>query len=490
MVLPSSVEQQRRFSSVIEQGLSLSSATIGILTVLPEEFTAACHVLGCNQEVSADGRIYRIGTVRRRDNQGAHVVVVGQMLEMGTNTAATSTALLSHDCRNVREVIMCGIAGAIPNSSKPSAHVRLGDIVVSSDGIVQYDFVRESERRTEIQEKRFSPSRRLLAAARLLQADENGGARPWNRYIAQAIEELSKTQLGKRWKRPPAEADRLREFSASRPGDYLVWLARSLGFSPNIACYRSISHPPDPERIEGTPRVFLGVIASANNLQKNPARRDELRSRFRAMAVEMEGTGVAAAAYHLDRTFLVIRGTCDYCNADKNDDWHYYAAIIAAAYTRALLEAVPLLQYLGESAGGALPAHLQSERVESVLSAPVSGRTSDEAISSKEVENAVQRHLERALVGVLEDQAKIRLNAIVRALDAWEFQEAINSGDDLCTWVAQHAAQLSSELLVEVYGLLARIAIVKATRCDENGAPPDLSQAERFLAKAKDVAGQ
>jgi len=38
---------------------------------------------------------------------------------------------------------------------------------------------------------------------------------------------------------------------------------------------------------------------------------------------------------------LVVRGICDYCDDNKNDLWQGYAAVVAAAYTRALLELIP-----------------------------------------------------------------------------------------------------------------------------------------------------
>jgi len=51
---------------------------------------------------------------------------------------------------------MCGIAGGIPSPERPSEHVRLGDVVVSSQkGVVQYDFVKRTvkRRRTEVAEE-------------------------------------------------------------------------------------------------------------------------------------------------------------------------------------------------------------------------------------------------------------------------------------------------------------------------------------------------
>ncbi len=189
--------------------LSLANASIGIITALPEEFTAACEVLGCAQLVSKEGRIYKLGTVRCRDLQGAHVVVVCRLVDMGNNAAAATTARLPSDCPNVTEVIMCGIAGAVPNPGKPSDDVRLGDIVVSTEA-VQYDFERVSERGPEMRPIHRQPSRRLLEVARLLQSEEERSVRPWERYIAQATAELGTSAEGGRWKRPLTDTDTLR----------------------------------------------------------------------------------------------------------------------------------------------------------------------------------------------------------------------------------------------------------------------------------------
>ena len=52
----------------------------------------------------------------------------------------------------------------------------------------------------------------------------------------------------------------------------------------------------------------------------------------------MEGSGTADAAWSSGRDYLVIRGICDYCDTHKNDDWQHYAALVAAAYARALIE--------------------------------------------------------------------------------------------------------------------------------------------------------
>jgi nucleoside phosphorylase len=104
---------------------------------------------------------------------------------------------------------------------------------------------------------------------------------------------------------------------------------------------KALPHPPDSGRRPGQPRVFLGPIASGNTLLKDPSKRDALLTQFGVKAVEMEGSGIQDATWAHEVGYLVVRGICDYCDRNKNDDWQKYAALAAAAYVRALLETMP-----------------------------------------------------------------------------------------------------------------------------------------------------
>ena len=50
------------------------------------------------------------------------------------------------------------------------------------------------------------------------------------------------------------------------------------------------------------------------------------------LCFEMEAAGLMT-----NFPCLVIRGICDYSDSHKNDEWHNYAALVAAAYARELL---------------------------------------------------------------------------------------------------------------------------------------------------------
>jgi len=249
---------------------------------------------------------------------GSHRVVIAQA-GVGTNIAAIRANLLL-TYFPVDVIIMCGIAGGIPHPSKPDDHVRLGDIVVSNvKGIIQYDSVKRTlggEEREVIEEIRSSPhhpSALLIEAVDLLESDKYLGQYPWESLLRDGLASL-------KWTRPDEATDKLAD-SADR----------SL----------FLEHPVDPNRRPGEPRVFLGPIASANTLLKDPVRRDALRDRFGVKAVEMEASGIVDATWTRGVGYFVVRGICDYCDGNKGDVWQKYAACAAAAYVRALLESMP-----------------------------------------------------------------------------------------------------------------------------------------------------
>jgi internalin A len=294
------------------QELLTTDITIGIITALPKEFAAMKAALEDCQEHHVPGpgagRRYVLGRMKSRDDR-EHRIALALLPKIGNNMAAARATQLLEHFSFVDAIIMVGIAGAVPSPQKPEEHVRLGDIVVSDiRGIVQYDMVKLEE----VRSSPIPPSAKLIEAVNLLQADEIAGQRPWDAHISAILEDL-------KLKRPPPVADKLH--ATDEPE-------------------KQLKHPKDPKRQKGRPRVFRGPIASANELLKRPDKRDALRDKFGVKAVEMEGSGIADATWNLDKGYLVVRGTCDYCDSHKNNDWQEYAAAVAAGYTRALIESM------------------------------------------------------------------------------------------------------------------------------------------------------
>jgi nucleoside phosphorylase/tetratricopeptide (TPR) repeat protein len=292
------------------------SVHFGIITALPEELAAMEAMLENPRQIfmpgSGAGRHYCLGKIPS-SNGSAHLVVL-TLSKVGNNMAANRATLLLQHFPNVKSIIMVGIAGGIPNPTKVDEHVRLGDIVISDEkGVVQYDFDKETVDSVEHRHSPRPPSAELLEAVLYLEKDTIAGKRPWIKYIDHGLEKLSS-------RRPPEEEDILVSSD-----------------DPNI----QIEHPADAERIKNEPRIFSGTIAAANKLLKNPVKRDYLRETFSVKAVEMESSGIADATWGRGIGYLSVRGICDYCDSKKGNIWQKYAAVIAAAYTKALLESMP-----------------------------------------------------------------------------------------------------------------------------------------------------
>src|SRR6185312_8124645 len=87
---------------------------------------------------------------------------------------------------------------------------------------------------------------------------------------------------------------------------------------------------------EDNPAVHYGLIASANQLMKDAQVRDKLATEKDVLCFEMEAAGLMN---HFP--CLVIRGICDYSDTHKNKEWQGFAAMMAAAYAKDLVQQIP-----------------------------------------------------------------------------------------------------------------------------------------------------
>ena len=327
--------------------LELSSVTIGVLTALNEEYAACRDVFDPRQGGKEQHRRATSGELTcwvcsiPARHGGYHVVAISLLPDMGNIAAAVAANILLQHCPAIRHLIMCGVAGAVPHPSVGKDHVRLGDIVVSDqDGVIQYDRGKQRDPRKAKQSARESsdgmvsvpdpfagfefrgsprsPSTDLLQAVRRIHVEEERlGRRALRDWELKIRDFLKRIGDARKWKRPGPKTDLLID-SADGQGP-------------------CIPHPKSDRR-RGWPQVFHGPIGAANIVQADPARRDALRDSRGIKAVEMEGCGIADASWVAGVGYLVVRGTCDYCNSTKNDGWHHYAALIAAAYVCTIVE--------------------------------------------------------------------------------------------------------------------------------------------------------
>jgi nucleoside phosphorylase len=283
-----------------------------LVTALPKEAAAIKATFDSHEAVSApgDSNLYEVG-IAKVSNVQRHILLATS--GMGTLNASSLTANALRSFPQIEHILMVGIAGGCPNHNKPDEHVRLGDVVVSGPGgIIAHDHVKETLDQRAARSWPQQPSAALLKVVTYLQSEELLGRRPWEAIIAASLQALDRG-----YTRPSSSSDVLHDGGTIVP------------------------HPTDSERRDGFPRIFSGVIAAADTLLKNAATRDVLRDKFGARAVEMEASGLQNAAWHQGKDVFVIRGICDYCDAAKNDDWQKYAALAAAAYARAMIDAMP-----------------------------------------------------------------------------------------------------------------------------------------------------
>ncbi|MCY1138993.1 hypothetical protein OWR29_13370 [Actinoplanes sp. Pm04-4] len=286
------------------------------MAALPVELGALIEVVDDVRTYKDDDdpNDYRLGRIPSGTAGQFHSVVLLIPPRDGTQLAATCCAHMLRTFPNIRTVIMTGIAGGIPRPRQPHKHVRLGDIVVAHEGIVNYGSVRREDGTTSLRgpQGAGSISLQLVQAMNELRMAAGRGDRRWEHWL------------------DPVRSPRAAEFP--RPSEETdILYARGY----------PTAHPPRPESDTpaNMPRVHYGVIGSSDTLMADEDLRDELASEFPSMyAVEMEGVGVAAGTSLIGKSWFMVRSVADYCErTGKNDSWHPYASYVAAAYVRALL---------------------------------------------------------------------------------------------------------------------------------------------------------
>lgn len=339
--------------------LQCSDYSIGIITALPNELKAAISVLDEEHAPPYDFRKppgdynpYVWGSMST-ESEGAHNVVIASFpaKRPGTVTAADVARLLVTTFPSIRLGLMVGIGGGVPGPDD----IRLGDIVVSqgsgtTGGIVQYDFGKEEEKGFRRKGQLNSPPAALLGAITALEARDPASS--LIRTVMRASSKIQKTYLnldnGPSYAYQGAKNDRLFQSRYHGPGGAQWPIVSSLfqslqGSQPThkdcASCDPRMLVKRDPRRSPEIPRVHYGLIASGNMVIKSARTRDKIVASLNqdtnsgdCLCFEMEAAGLMNSF-----PCLVIRGISDYADAHKNDVWHNYAALTAAAYAREVL---------------------------------------------------------------------------------------------------------------------------------------------------------
>ena len=285
-----------------------------------------------NLPSSRDENSYTLGRM------GEHNVIIAVMPEIGNNSAASVATQLMNDFKSIRFGLLVGIGGGIPDGKK--IDIRLGDIVVSKRGVVQFDKGKAgSNGRFERTGTLQKPPRMLSAAVEKLEAEHRRKDSGISTYLSEMLRKSPK--MKEQYIYQGEENDQLFEatYRHHDSDNCPYWDAdTSCRYHGDNNCRGC-----DPSKIvrrvsrtDSTPKIHYGAIGSSNTIVKDSVTREQLKKDLGLLCVEMEAAGL------IDHfPCLVIRGICDYADSHKNKQWQPYAAATAAAYSKELLSVVP-----------------------------------------------------------------------------------------------------------------------------------------------------
>ena len=194
-------------------------------------------------------------------------VALCRILGAGNNTAAIKAESMLERFPDMEIIIMTGIAAGVPTSKELGVGVRLGDIVTSK-GVVDYDFVKETGEIIELRGTELAPSSKVIEAEQRLEHKMIEGIKPWEDYISSICERMTA------FKRPDKGTD------------------------PNSLEPEIIEmEEKHIRRTDNEPLVFREKIGSANRLLRNPEKRDRLKKQYHVFAIEMEASGIKDTAW-------------------------------------------------------------------------------------------------------------------------------------------------------------------------------------------------
>jgi nucleoside phosphorylase/tetratricopeptide (TPR) repeat protein len=247
----------------------------------------------------------------------------------GKVSAAGVVSRMRATFRQLRFALMVGIGGGVPGNG--TNDIRLGDVVVSKpgprhSGVVQYDYGKAMQGGVfEVMGTTNKPPPVLLTHLSQLEARKmtaEDGTDDVQAMVQQVLEKHP--HMRERFGAPEEDADLL--FSPSY---------HHINGESCEECDKEQLVKRQP-RESNAPHIHYGLIASGDQVMKDSDTRDRLAQEHGILCFEMEAAGLMD-----ELPTLVVRGICDYCDSHKQKQWQGYAALVAAAYAKLLLSAVP-----------------------------------------------------------------------------------------------------------------------------------------------------
>jgi nucleoside phosphorylase len=301
--------------------LDFEHYTVAWIAPLRIEAQAAWYMLDHEHRGSfamdrGDDYVYTAGDIN------GHNVVIATFprgYDYGVGSVAALVGQLKKSFPNLWFGLLVGVAAGLPNLSRiPPRDIRLGDVLVGvgkgdSAGIIGYGLGKETSHGLELlHHGAQARTERVVSSA--IGSIESHEPMHGNVFLQYYETIKNKNHSNGTFVDPGQEKDQL--YQTINEGNNKVI---------------KLVERPMRQSLKRT-KVWYGSIGSGDQLMKNARKRDELRDKFDLIGLEMEAAGT------MDTIPVgVIRGVCDYGDAQKNKEWQPYAAAMAAAYAKAVL---------------------------------------------------------------------------------------------------------------------------------------------------------
>ncbi|KAK5064647.1 hypothetical protein LTR84_000481 [Exophiala bonariae] len=363
MALPAQPSCRDEFEIAIICALRIERDAVEAL--LDEEYETDSFSYG---KSAADKNAYTTGRI------GDQNVVLAYMPSMGMITATAVAANMGASFQGIKCALVVGVCGGIPITAD-GTEILLGDVIISTS-VIQTDFgrqlpdrlVRKKEEedtlgranpeirafagrlsgylvRTRLEEKTAAYSAQVCAKPGFSQSVYPGPEHDKLYPADHRHKHRQKTGVQANKIHEPCICDNCQSQDDEACQLALQSSCEDLGCADSLSVERTRIQKAmgvgtdgrvlnDAEVHEAqAPAIHFGRMACSNQVMKSGRHRDQIAQEEKVIGFEMESAGTG----HVVPT-IVIKSVCDYADSHKNKRWQDYAAVTAAACTKAVLE--------------------------------------------------------------------------------------------------------------------------------------------------------
>ncbi|RMZ95820.1 hypothetical protein BpHYR1_017278 [Brachionus plicatilis] len=339
------VHDQHDFYEVQQQPVlpDNQKPTIAIITVnyyekLAVDAMMTDKITFYRRKPEGESNVYTIGLIGNHRVVSTKLPLLNKDSRSAKITSGNTTTRLLGIFDQIEHVFLIGCAGAVPNYSDFSRHLRRGDIVVSVPDLSstsEEDFIygqfeiTKNQNGFQYSTKSWLPrSPDLYRIVQTIQKSYDPQSQqmyPWETYINEGVETLTSKELDCR---RPVEDKLLFTFD-----------------DKNVI---EVEHPTDSSgsfnrREYGYPVLKFGRIASGEALTKNDGLRNALSEENGILCFD---TGMDQVMESIEgnrkESYIIIRSISDYSDGTTTKEWQPYSAVCAAAFAKTIINALPV----------------------------------------------------------------------------------------------------------------------------------------------------